>query len=104
MAAIFFAALVSQVFILQGVHYIFGHHHSDEVCKTEGVQIHEEGHGHFSCDICLFHFAPSEIYDDEFEIKQPDVVFSEILTDYQKTYFSLKYFQPYLRGPPSFLA
>ena len=96
------SALIAQVFVLQGVHHILGHHDHGDPCDTFSVHFHSSDHGHFSCDICLFQFAPTEVNDCELNVRQPEIVHIEIQKGSQKEYLTQGFFQNYLRGPPAF--
>lgn len=70
-AAVIFTALILQVFVLQGLHTFFAHQHDEPVCHLDKPHFHVEGHGHLSCDICLFHFSVTDYQDVEFTLEVP---------------------------------
>ena len=100
-AAFFLTALVLQVFVLQGLHHYIGHDHDDGACDIEGTHVHAEGHGHFSCDICLFHFAPTDLHVDALGIQPPIVLPAKSYFNYIEIRFVQKLRQSHLRGPPT---
>jgi len=100
LAAYLLTALIAQVFILQGIHHILGHHDHDKPCETSIVHFHSSEHGHFSCDICLFQFAPTEVIDSDLVLDQKSILLNDNLSFYQKQYLTQRFFQNYLRGPP----
>ena len=101
-AAYLMVALIVQVVFLQGLHHMFGHDHG-EACDVEGTHFHSEEHAHFSCDICLFQFTPSELGNEELNIPGPSSFQQEIQEEYQRNHCSLRYLLAYLRGPPQYL-
>jgi len=77
------------------------HHHDDEVCTIVGDHMHAEGHGHFSCDICLFHFAPTDDFQaEDLSVQLPDIIFIKSYFTYHNSYFAQEIQQSFLRGPP----
>ena len=96
------AAIIVQVVIQQGLHHVFAHDHHGEPCNVEGVHIHSEEHAHFSCDLCLFQFTPSEVVDEEFQAPELLIVTKKLQSEYQRDHYSQRYLQAYLRGPPSY--
>lgn len=98
------AALVLQVFVLQGLHQYVGHDHETETCSVEGTHVHAEGHGHLSCDICLFHFAPTDLQAYALSIQLQDIVSNESQFTYHECRLVQENRQSHLRGPPVSLA
>ena len=96
--------LITQVFVLQGVHHAFSHHDHGSPCDIEGVHMHSSEHAHFSCDICLFQFAPTELLETELSINEYQSFPERLQFSSQTYHFTQEYLQTYLRGPPSFLA
>jgi hypothetical protein len=99
-AAFFLAALVLQVFVLQGLHHYLGHDHEDDACAIEGTHVHAEGHEHYSCDICLFHFAPTDLHTDSIGIQLPEIIIAKPHFIFDQTQYAQELGQSYLRGPP----
>ena len=97
------SALIAQVIVLQGIHHVIGHHDHGEPCDTSIVHFHSSDHGHFSCDLCVFQFAPSDVNDCELNFIQPELVKNGLCIINQKEYLSQGFFQKYLRGPPALL-
>ena len=103
-AAYFFAVLIAQVFIFQGVHLYFGQHDHHETCTAKDIHISSEGHGHLTCSICLYHITASELHEDELSLNPLCIFHNEIGNCGQKYHFDQKFLQAYLRGPPSLFA
>ena len=98
-AAYFFAVLIIQVIFLQGAHHFVAHDHG-EACNVEGVHIHSEEHAHFSCDICLFQFTPTELSDNDVHLSQPIIANQKVQYKGQRQLITQIFLQTNLRGPP----
>jgi hypothetical protein len=99
-AAYFIAAMVLQVFVLQSVDHIFGHHHHVDLCAEGDVHIHSIEDKHFSCDICLFQLSPSELEDCNFKLEIDEIVLHTSFGDHSGFFFEQRIHQNHVRGPP----
>ena len=97
-------ALIVQVFLLQGLHHFIGHHDHGEPCNTAGVHMHDAEHGHFSCNVCVFQFAPSDVTIEELNLPDHILISDKLQFNFQELSFTQSFPQTCLRGPPSQLA
>ena len=82
------------------MHGILGHHEKGDDCDFDSAHIHEEGHHHFSCAVCLYHFSPTDLEEFELNVKQPKQLSSSVLIDFERVLIPRQTLQSRLRGPP----
>ncbi len=107
-SAFFLAALVIQVFALKGLHQCIWQCKEQasklETFSVDDTLLHAEKHGNFSCNICLFYFAPTDFRTDGLTIQLPDFPPNESQFTYHLCRLAQKLRQTYLRGPPTAIA
>lgn len=86
--------------MLLSLHH-FIEHQEFSICDLDKPHLHQQGHGHFSCDLCQFHFAPSDFQTDVWQVPAQNIVFEKAFFTYKANYFALSARQFCLRGPPT---
>jgi len=100
--ASFLVALIVHVLIFQSIHHVYGHQQNTIICDEGDTYVHLANNDHQSCNICLFHFDKSYVY--ETELNEHNAIIYVNKTDHYtyNLHFGREYFTFYLRGPPIF--
>ena len=99
------SSLLLSAYIWKELHYIVGYCHLAEVsCNHD----HDSDNAHFhnvhcedgDCNICQFHYSPSEKFDSKLKIYQPELIFS-VLHPIKEAPIAIAWsYLPTLRAPP----